>query len=479
MMQFTKTNLKIKSITIVIVTLLVILRPASNSAANTQFDAKVSDLKGQNGVESKKFNKSIINPDINVQGYYNLTPDLFLMLNDRCDVIRPFKYGRDTSTGKLNPISERYVLSNNNAGLGLRFTGLGISELSLKNTLYLDTMSIKSNRIPYAYDYPQDRLTLDSIASGNIWYSHSQIRNMRTNANFFWSLPLGHFDLKADVNYFILNFSDISKYNNFINNDSLIVKHNVTDINQVLNLSICYNLPLDLNVETDAFLNQDLSGYSYTNLYQYYLFAGGTHSFPLDNKLTWKAGSEWYLRASESSMPEMYSSDLKSEAMIPPHAWWHLYLRDVYTLAWGFFLKATAIADLGEDLFKQRYEIELRKAWENSSSIDAGYYAAINGLFPMQGTYLRLRFFPTPNLELSGATKFLWEQTRTFNDMGEFTGYKYFYLKNITSGELAVKVSDKISMYGGFDFTYFNKIQNIEEVYPSRFALFAGIRGVL
>ena len=479
MMQFTKIIGGIKCFTTTVTTLLIVTY-ISESAANTQFDITQANVIGEDSVGSKRLNKSIIIPNINFYGSYKLASKVFLLFNEKCDIISPFNYGRDTANNKLNPISERYVLSSNNTELGLRFTGLGNAEISLRNILYMDTMSINSNLIPHAYDYPQDRLTLDSIASGSIMYDRSQtIRKMRSNAGLFWDVPLGHFDLKADVNYFLLNSSNILKYNNYIDNDSIVNSLNVTDLNQMADISVRYNLPNDLDIEAGAFINQDLSGHSYTNLYRYRLFSGGNHSFPAGNKITWKAGTEWYMRASDNSMPETYASDLKSTFVIPSYPWCHLYLRDVYTIAWGLFLKATAIADLGEGLFKQRYEIALHKAWENSSCIDAGYYAAINGVFPMQGTYLQLSFFPIPVLKFSGATKFLWEQSATYNEMGGFSGYKYLFLKNISSGELAFKTSDNVSFFGGIDYTYFNRINSINDVYPARFALFAGIRGYL
>jgi hypothetical protein len=482
MMQSIDTKFRYHSIVNVISLLLVIITNPSISFANSQFEIKGFDILGEDSAGSKNYNKAFANSYINYIGTYNLSENMQLLLQENYDGIFLISYKRDTVSNRLSPVAERNVLSSNTAGLGLRFTKLGDAQILIKNLWYIDTMSIYPSFAPkmYGKHITYDSLTSDSIANGLLYYDQLQmIRTSRTNMNLYWALPIGPMVICADLNYFFLNYINPVKLSNSSVSDSVIRRDKITDVDQFLNVSIRYNLSLDFHTELGTNLKHNLSDLSFSNLYRYYLSVGGDHSLPLDNKLTWSADAQWYMRAAESTMPQDYASKLVSfNSNIPKSLIYRIYVRDVFTIAWGVFLKATAILDLSDQLFKQRYELAIRKAWENSSYIDAGYFAALNGLFPMQGPYLRTRFCPIPALEICGTTKFIWQQSALYNENGELDRYKYSYLKNVTGGELSYRLPKYISILGGIDYTYFSNSDFLEiDNFPSRMGGYIGIRG--
>lgn len=480
MMQY--TNKKICYLFALRITVPLILLSFSRLiSAGTQFEVKGFDILGEDIAGSKHYKKAIINPYFSYLGTYNLTSYLQLLTEEKYEGILPINYKRDTLSNALTPLSERKVLSSNISGVGLRFTRFDNAEVSIRNILYLDTMSIFPQLSARSFDkpYSDDSLTRDSILYGLLYYDHSQmIRKSRTSVNLYWSHPIGSVELCADVNYFILNYIGILKVTQTAI-DSVLSRDKFTDIDQLFNGSIRYSLPHDFKFSIETHLKQNLSGYAFSNLYQFGLFFGGDHSFPSNNQLTWNLGVKSYSRASKSTMPKEYIDMVENYYKIAKGPINRIYLRDIYTLSYGFFLKATIMADLGNQLYKQRYEISVRKATQSGAYVDAGYFTAIGGLFPIQGTYIRTRYCPISSLELSGTTKFLWEQSELYDNKGNIYKFKYKYLKNVTSGELAYKFWNEISLLGGVDYSFFNHNNEMIWDYPGRISGYVGIRGLL
>jgi len=456
--------------------------------AGTQLDIGGAVISGQkdnnpDGVTSAtKQNKTAGNAYVNYLGVYSLSPAWQLLASEKYDGIYPFNYKRDSVSGKLAPILERNVLSTNNVSLGLGFTGFGNAQVVARNLLYIDTMSINPDLAPRAFAKAEnvDSLTSDSIANGLLYFDRSQlIRTSRSNASLYYQFPVGSAEIIADVNYFFLNYINPVRMSNETVFDSVISRNKYTDIDQYVNLQLKYNLPLDFNVVLGTHLKHNLSGHSFTNLYQYEFMVGGDHSFPLSNKLTWNAGAQWLGRAKASLMPEEYLSFMEGKYAIPKQLTYSFYVRDVYTLAWGLFVKATAMGDFSKDLNKQRYELALRKAWENSSYIDVGYFTAIGGLFPMRGSYLRARYCPVPSLAFTGTTKFLWQQTTIYDDTGAIDSYKFKYLKNVSNAEISLRLFREVALIGGAEYMYFNRNSGLVNDIPGRFSGYIGIKGTL
>jgi hypothetical protein len=456
--------------------------------AGTQLDIGGAVISGQNNnspdavSSATKQNKTAGNAYVNYLGVYSFSPVWQFLVSENYDGIYPFNNKRDSVSGKLAPLPERNVLSSNNVSLGLGFTGFGNAQVIVRNLWYIDTMSIYPDLAPRAFARVEnvDSLTSDSIENGLLYFDRLQlIRTSRSNASLYYQFPVGSAEIIADVNYFFLNYINPVRMSNESVFDSVISRNKYTDIDQYVNLLLKYNLPLDFNVMLGTHLKHNLSGHSFTNLYQYELMAGGDHSFPLSNKLTWNAGAQWLGRAKASSMPEEYRSYMEGKYAIPRQLTYSYYVRDVYTLAWGVFVKATAIGDFSKDLYKQRYELALRKAWENSSYIDGGYFTAIGGLFPMRGSYLRARYCPVPSLAFTGATKFLWQQTTIYDDTGAIASYKFKYLKNVSTAEIALKLFRDVALIGGAEYMYFNRNSGAGYDSPARFSGYIGIKGTL
>jgi hypothetical protein len=443
--------------------------------AETQFDVSGSLISGTNNSSNvdavssaTKSNKSIFNGSMKYNGLYNLSPKLLLVLQENYDGVIPLGYTKDTLiTSTYPPVSEKLVPSSNNATVGLRLLAYGDIQLLVRNLLYFDPTPIGPDYLGY-----MDRPIYDSTISDN---GMTIKRKSRTNVNLFLTVPVSKFELVADVNYFGLNSMRTANGMKYISDtvfpvDTVIETRNMTESDLLSYFSVRYPIPADMRINIGAYLKQNFSGHAFMNLYQYELLLQGNHIFPSDNKITWSTGLELYNRSSNTLWPEGYSDANQFHFSATPI--YKLYLRDVYTLDWGFFLKSIIMLDLGKDLYKQRYELSLRKAWQNESSIDFGYFNALGGLFPMQGIFVRGIYRPAPLFSIALNSKSEWEGPDKFLD-------KVSYLKTIVNLELGYIFKTHYEFTVGGDYTYYNTELSIPKEFPGRLGFYAGIKGWL
>ena len=386
--------------------LVALLLTVSEVSAETQFELNGSVITGQKSdpvtdatTSATASQKTVINTLVKFDGSYSLLPKLELLLQENYDVILPVDYKKDPALKVYPPVSEKLVPSSNLAGIGLRSTAFGDMQLMVRNILYFDPTPIPPYYLsfidPPAYD------TALMILNGV-----TMKRQSRTNLDMYLSIPAGIVEFVVDANYFRLDYSRTASgfYLNDPTAEVPFETKSMVDQDLLSYGSLRCKLPANMLVNAGVYLKQNFSGHAFMNLYQYELLLQGSHQLLDDNKLTWGTGLEMYTRPSTGKMPVEYVYELETHSFTTKPIY-KLYLRDVYTLDWGLFLKGIVMLDIGADLLKERYEFSLRKAWQNESSIDIGYFNALGGLFPMQGIFLRSTYRPIEKLSVSLNTK--------------------------------------------------------------------------
>jgi hypothetical protein len=405
--------------------------------------------------------KMVINALVKYWGSYKILPKLELLLQENYDGILPVGYHKDSTLQIFPPVSEKMVPSSNFAGIGLRSTAFGDVQLLVRNVLYFDPAPIGPEYLNF----------IDPPASENNVVM-SMKRQARTNVDMYLSIPAGIIEGILDFNYYTLNYSRTAK--TFDLNTFTYVPFETKDIldqDLISYGSLRCKLPADMLVNAGVYLKQNFSGHAFMNLYQYELLLQGSHQIPANNKVTWATGLEMYNTSSKSIMPAQYIPEMESHSFTTKPIY-KLYLRDVYTLDWGLFLKGIVMLDAGKDLFKERYEFSLRKAWKNESSVDIGYFNALGGLFPMQGIFLRTIYRPTEQLSFSLNTKSLWEGPDKY--LNEIS-----YLKTLVNLEIARKFFTNYEFSIGGDYIFYNTGISMLDQFPGRFSVSGGIRGWL
>jgi hypothetical protein len=358
---------------------LALLLTVSEVCAETQFELNGSVITGQKSdpvtdatTSATASQKTVINTLVKFDGSYSLLPKLELLLQENYDVILPVDYKKDPALKVYPPVSEKLVPSSNLAGIGLRSTALGDMQLMVRNILYFDPTPIPPYYLsfidPPAYD---TALTLNGV---------TMKRQSRTNLDMYLSIPAGIVEFVVDANYFRLDYSRTVSGSYVNDSDSVVVvdieTKNMVDQDLLSYGSLRCKLPANMLVNAGVYLKQNFSGHAFMNLYQYELLLQGSHQIPDGNKLTWGTGLEMYTRPSTGKMPVEYVYELETHSFTTKPIY-KLYLRDVYTLDWGLFLKGIVMLDIGADLLKERYEFSLRKAWQNESFIDICYFNAL------------------------------------------------------------------------------------------------------
>jgi hypothetical protein len=461
MMQYTKKTVVLLSI----LTLSFVIF----SHAGTQFDITGSIVTGKSNDEADavssatKKNGTAANANIKYYGNYSLFSKLGIILEEQFDGLMVVGQKKD-STNIVQPVSEKLVPSSNYAAAGIQANYLGDMQLIVKNWLYSDPAIIS----PYYLGFMEipDYDTSEFMYDGGV----SIKRKMRTDVNLSIVVPIRMFEIAADINYFVLNYERAVEGLNLSTFElEQFDKRNKTDVDLISDLGLKANLPFGLAVAGGVFLKQNISGSAFMNLYQYKFQLQGDNRFPSDNKITWSMGVEQILRNSSGSFPDGYNRAIQDHSFtLKPY--YTLFVRDVYTLDWGLFLKGIVILDLGKDLYKQRYELSLRKSWKNESSIDFGYFNALGGLFPMQGLFIRSVFRPVEKLGLSLNTKSEWEGPDHFLE-------KISYLKTSVNAEVSFRFNRHSEIALGGEYLYFDPGLTVTNDFPSRFTIAAALRG--
>jgi len=227
----------------------------------------------------------------------------------------------------------------------------------------------------------------------------------------------------------------------------------------------------DIYIQCNSRIKQNFTNSSFLNLYRYQVKLIGTAKLPASNQLTWNGGLEQYQRASDENMDHLYLRESKPMAT---RLLFYLYMRDVFTISRGLYLKGTAFFETGADLLKQRYELSLRKAWRNLSYIEPGYCTSLGGLFPIQSAYVKSRIQATKSFSFDPALKFSWEAEES-ND-GEVM--EVSFLKMVSSLEFVYAIKKQFQILLGGNFTLYNE-DIAKKGFPTRYGVYCGIQSMI
>jgi hypothetical protein len=353
--------------------------------------------------------------------------------------------------------------SSNLASVGFRWTGLGDAQLTLRNMLYL-------NAIPITPFY----LNLLDTAHLKLVSNNEMTRKARTYANVYWAIPIQRAIITADYNFIIMKYLRTGFNIDF--NTSSLVPFDSTILHENdlwSDYSFSYRLFNEVYANLGARLKQNLSGHSFMNLYRYRIEISGTGEFPKKNQVTWLVAGEQYQRYSKKNSNERYFYIVDDINKMATRPLVYLYLRDVFTISRGLFIKGTAILEGGNNFIKERYEISLRKAWRNCSYIEPGYVTSLGGLFPIQSAYVRSCIQATKSFGITPMFKCSWEAEENYDKKV----MEVSFLKMLSSLELSYAIRNRTELLLGGNFTSYNK--EVVSGFPNRFGVYFGLQSII
>lgn len=459
MMQSIKKSYSLIRTIQTIICLLVVFICFKAATASTQLEIRAGVVSGEIEPDSGIYATGLTS-NITYSGLYSLSPKLQLMLEERFDGLKSLYSDTDDEVAMQNyPLKEKSLPSSNIASAGLRWTGLGDAQLIIGNVLYLKPLAIMPmhhNYMDTAYTSTRDFLFSDMC------------RKARTYANAYWSLPLGRATVTADLNLIFLNYRK-----RLLDFDLVPVDSNMffsTDLWSDYTFS--FRMFDDVYIQCNTRMKQNFSDSRFLNLYRYQVELNGTARLPADNQLSWYWGLEQYQTASDEDMYEEY---LKESYPMATRLLFYLYMRDVFTISRGLYLKGTAFLETGNDLLKRRYDVSLRKAWRNLSYIEPGYCTSLGGLFPIQTAYLKSRIQATKSFSFDPAVKCTWnaEENTRKKEM------EVSFMKMVSSLEFAYTIKKQFQVLLGGNFTLYNKEIAKRYDFPTRYGVYCGIQSMI
>jgi hypothetical protein len=437
--------------------------------ADYQFEFKGYDIVGesQSGKGIYGSNAGLLYGNFNTTLALNQNFDL--LLSNELDHVLKLAYDDPNQriVTKISPFAEKKLPNSNTFGASLRFKGLGTMSLGLKNMAYSESLPIYPEFLQTHYAPPDPNYT---------WSGDGVKRQTRNTVNAYWLLPIADFSILADINYFGFNYAlDQGGMNMNTLSDTLFGSWTGAYQDLWSRFTTGWAIDPAFNLSAGVVNKTDLNGNSKYNLYRYLVQIKGNKVAIADNNFTWSLSGRWY----ESEMMKENGFAVGPGAL--------LYLRDVFSIDRGLFLKGSMSLEVGDSLFKERFEVALRKAWESESSIEAGYFTNQGGLFPTQGLYLRTKKYLTPEFSMVTDIKTIWEGPEGFdtdydNDPSVSIYSKLTnpngirFIKAIGNLELAFAVSKHFEFLVGIDYTYYNSIEFTDTDFPSRGGGFVGIR---
>jgi hypothetical protein len=387
------------------------------------------------------------------------------MLEERFDGLKSLYWADTEKLAMRNyPLQEKLLPSSNLASAGLHWTGLGDVQLTFRNMLYMNALPIN----------PFYVILLDAAHKNSIGADISMTRKARSYANFYWAIPIQRATITADFNFITIKYlrtGSALDTNTMLNApfDPTIFHEN--DLWSDYSLSL--RLLDDVYANFDAKLKQNMSGHSFMNLYRYRIELNGTGKFPQKNQITWVVAGEQYQRYSQKNSNERYFNTVNDILKMATRPLIYLYMRDVFTISRGLFLKGTAILEGGNNLLKERYEISLRKAWKNCSYVEPGYVTSLGGLFPIQSAYVRSCIQATKSFGITPMVKCSWEAEENYDKKV----MEVSFLKMLSSLELSYAIRNRTELFLGGNFTSYNK--DVVAGFPNRFGVYFGLQSII
>lgn len=359
---------------------------------------------------------SLVNADRQIHDNF------FLTFNDRY-----------VGVNNTNLYPENTIPSDNMFDAGLRFTGLGTLQCNFVNSMYYAAEPLS---VPY---YPAGTEIVPQMLNTG---------ESEWVGDFDWF----HTDLKISSNVYNYKFQpqDRRLSREVIESAPYGEKR---DVDLWADLSMGVDLPIDISVDGGAVLKNDLNGKQYYNLSAYWVGLSGEHM--LNRKkvtLSWNA-KENYIQS--QAMEENGYADGFSTSLM---------MRIVWRKRSDLFIKGEACIDVGQSLFKQYYELQLRKTWTQGSSLDILYCATNGVLFPRQIMAVNPSFRLLEHFGLSPSIAMYFTQ---FPKESSFRYYRSDYKM-----ELLFHLNQRLDFYAGYGFMHYLR----HPLLASRNAISAGFR---
>lgn len=429
------------------------------ATASTQLEIRAGAVSGEIKPDSGIYATGLTSHVI-YNGLYALSPKLQLMLEERFDGLKSLYSGKDDEVAMQNyPLKEKQLPSSNIASAGLRWTGLGDAQLIIGNVLYLKPLAI----MPMHHEHMDTAYT-----STREYFFSDMYRKARTYTNAYWSLPLGRATVTADLNLFFLNYRKRLLDINLTPVDSNMFFS--TDLWSDYTFS--FRMFNGVFIQCNTRIKQNFSDSRFLNFYRYQVELNGTARLPADNQLSWYGGLEQYQRASDENMYDEY---IKNSKPMATRLLFYIYMRDVFTISRGLYLKGTVFLETGNNLLKRRYEVSLRKAWRNLSYVEPGYCTSLGGLFPIQSAYVKSRIQATKSFSIDPAVKFSWDAEKN----AEKKEMEVSFMKMVSSLEFAYATKKQFQILLGGNFTLFNEEIAKKYDFPTRYGVYCGIQSMI
>jgi len=338
-----------------------------------------------------------------------------------------------TGSNNTGLYPERSLPFTNSLAGALKLSGFGTLVLGASNDF---CHKAKSLAVPY---YPAGtEITPRMLTSGEgLW--NGAFEWFHGQANLYTSLY--NFEIRLQDRYATSEALEKSPHGD------------QRDIDLWADISAGVDIPLDIAIDVGIIAKDNLTEDSNYDIYKYWLGLSGEHQFNRNRfLLSWDA-SEYYT-TSQMMEENGYADGLTTGIMA----------RFVWRLKSDFFVKGEIDVDLADRMFKQYYELQMRKTWKQGSSLDLLYFATNGVLFPRQSlainTVLRLHkhFGISPSAALY------------MSQVPSEAAFRYY--RSDMRIELLFPVNSRLDFYTGYNLTHYDR----HPLFATRNSVCAGVR---
>jgi hypothetical protein len=328
---------------------------------------------------------------------------------------------------------ERSLPFTNSVGSALRLSGFGTLVLGASNDLYYQAKPLAVPYYPAGTEIiPQMLTTGEGQWGGAFEWFHAQ-------ANLYASIY--NFELRPQDSYAVRATLEASPYGG------------QRDADLWADISVGTDIPLDIAVDAGMVAKDNLTDDNNYDIYKYWLGFSGEHQLNRNRfLLSWDA-SEYY-STSQMIKENGYADGLLTDVMA----------RFVWRLKSNLFVKGEIDVDLAEKMFKQYYELQMRKTWKQGSSLDLLYFATNGVLFPRQSLAINTVLRIHEHFGISPAAALYMSQ------MPNETAFRYY--RSDIKIELLFPVNSRLDFYTGYNLTHYDK----HPLFATRNTVCAGIR---
>lgn len=328
---------------------------------------------------------------------------------------------------------ENFCPSENVTSGGLTISALGDLYLGYSNTQYIDAKPIP---MPwYKNDTKVQPCTLNAIEG--VWDLKADWFHLYTTISSF----INRFELIHADPYVYAADNQVSPYGD----------HRDADL--WLNATAGFDLPIKMQIRGSIFLKNDLNDNNHYNMNEYRLGIMGDRDLARRKFLVSFGIYERFLQSS-AMHDKGYADGFATDANI----------RVQLKLNSRLFIKGATALSIAPGMFKQYYELQLRKTWDEHSSLDIIYCATNGVLFPRHclqaGTSICINdhFGFAPSLA-------------SYMQLFTFESKLSFYRSDFDL-ELFFPINDRVELYSTAKYVAYND----HALFAPRFFISSGIR---